>query len=303
MRKKSVRANLILLVTAVIWGGGFVAQRLGMQQMGPYIFNGFRFLIGAITLIPVIFFRRGTGIFQPGNLKKTLLVGSVASLFLFFGATFQQLGLVSTTAGKAGFITGLYVVIVPILDTLWGDRGSVYTWLGAVFALFGLYLLSATSGLIIGQGDGLVLIGAFFWALHVQFIARYSPDVDAFQLSFVQSIVTSLISFGVGFFLEDVVFDQIRSAALPILYGGVISIGIAYTLQVIGQRYAKPAPAAIILSLESVFAVFWGWLILNEVLTTKILLGSSLMLAGMMVSQVKQKEPVENIENSVNQNT
>jgi len=117
--------------------------------------------------------------------------------------------------------------------------------------------------------------------------------VDVFQLSFVQSLFTSLISFGVGFFLEDVVFDQVLSAAIPILYGGVISIGIAYTLQVVGQRYAKPAPAAIILSLESVFAVFWGWLILSEVLTPKILAGSSLMLAGMMVSQIKRKKTTE----------
>ena len=293
MKNKSVQANLILLVTAVIWGGGFVAQRLGMQQMGPYIFNGFRFFIGALTLAPIILIRKQTGASQKGNLNRTLLVGAVAGLFLFFGATFQQLGLVYTTAGKAGFITGLYVVIVPLLGMVWGDRGSLFTWLGAMLAVIGLYILSASRGVVFAPGDGFVLIGACFWALHVQFIARYSPDLDVFQLSFVQSLFTSLISFGVGFFLEDVVFDQVLSAAIPILYGGVISIGIAYTLQVVGQRYAKPAPAAIILSLESVFAVFWGWLILSEVLTPKILAGSFLMLAGMMVSQIKRKETTE----------
>ena len=293
MKNKSVQANLVLLITAVIWGGGFVAQRLGMQQMGPYIFNGFRFFIGALTLVPIILIRKQTGASQKGNLNRTLLVGAVAGLFLFFGATFQQLGLVYTTAGKAGFITGLYVVIVPLLGMVWGDRGSLFTWLGAMLAVIGLYILSASRGVVFAPGDGFVLIGACFWALHVQFIARYSPDVDVFQLSFVQSLFTSLISFGVGFFLEDVVFDQVLSAAIPILYGGVISIGIAYTLQVVGQRYAKPAPAAIILSLESVFAVFWGWLILSEVLTPKILVGSSLMLAGMMVSQIKRKNAIE----------
>jgi drug/metabolite transporter (DMT)-like permease len=281
------------LITAVIWGGGFVAQRLGMQQMGPYIFNGFRFFIGALTLAPIILIRKQTGASQKGNLNRTLLVGAVAGLFLFFGATFQQLGLVYTTAGKAGFITGLYVVIVPLLGMVWGDRGSLFTWLGAMLAVIGLYILSASRGVVFAPGDGFVLIGACFWALHVQFIARYSPDMDVFQLSFVQSLFTSLISFGVGFFLEDVVFDQVLSAAIPILYGGVISIGLAYTLQVVGQRYAKPAPAAIILSLESVFAVFWGWLILSEVLTPKILAGSSLMLAGMMVSQIKRKKTTE----------
>lgn len=293
MKNKSVQANLVLLITAVIWGGGFVAQRLGMQQMGPYIFNGFRFFIGALTLAPIILIRKQTGASQKGNLNRTLLVGAVAGLFLFFGATYQQLGLVYTTAGKAGFITGLYVVIVPLLGMMWGDRGSLFTWLGAMLAVIGLYILSASRGVVFAPGDGFVLIGACFWALHVQFIARYSHDVDVFQLSFVQSLFTSLISFGVGFFLEDVVFDQVLSVAIPILYGGVISIGIAYTLQVVGQRYAKPAPAAIILSLESVFAVFWGWLILSEVLTPKILAGSSLMLAGMMVSQIKRKKTTE----------
>ncbi len=293
MKNKSVQANLVLLITAVIWGGGFVAQRLGMQQMGPYIFNGFRFFIGALTLVPIILIRKQTGASQKGNLNRTLLVGAVAGLFLFFGATFQQLGLVYTTAGKAGFITGLYVVIVPLLGMMWGDRGSLFTWLGAILAVIGLYILSASRGMVFAPGDGFVLIGACFWALHVQFIARYSPDVDVFQLSFVQSLFTSLISFGVGFFQEEVVFNQVLSAAIPILYGGVISIGIAYTLQVVGQRYAKPTPAAIILSLESVFAVFWGWLILSEVLTPKILAGSSLMLAGMMVSQIKRKKTTE----------
>ena len=305
MKNKSVQANLVLLITAVIWGGGFVAQRLGMQLMGPYIFNGFRFFIGALTLAPIVLIRKQTGTSQKGNLNRTLLVGAVAGLFIFFGATFQQLGLVYTTAGKAGFITGLYVVIVPLLGMVWGDRGSLFTWLGAMLAVIGLYILSASRGVVFAPGDGFVLIGACFWALHVQFIARYSPDVDVFQLSFVQSLFTSLISFGVGYFTEDVVFDQVLSAAIPILYGresrpwraifygGVISIGIAYTLQVIGQRYAKPAPAAIILSLESVFAVFWGWLILSEVLTPKILAGSSLMLAGMMVSQIQRKKTTE----------
>ena len=293
MKNKSVQANLVLLITAVIWGGGFVAQRLGMQQMGPYIFNGFRFFIGALTLVPIILIRKQTGATQKGDLKRTLLVGAVAGIILFFGATFQQLGLVYTTAGKAGFITGLYVVIVPLLGMVCGDRGSLFTWLGAMLAVIGLYILSASRGVVFAPGDGFVLIGACFWALHVQFIARYSPDVDVFQLSFVQSLFTSLISFGVGFFTEDVVIDQVLSAAIPILYGGVISIGIAYTLQVVGQRYAKPTPAAIILSLESVFAVFWGWLILSEVLTPKILAGSSLMLAGMMVSQIKRKKTTE----------
>ncbi len=287
---KEFRANFLLLITAVIWGGGFVAQRLGMQELGPYIFNGFRFLVGALTLVPVIIIRKERNPGDKADLKKTLIIGSAAGLFLFFGATFQQLGLVHTTAGKAGFVTGLYVIIVPLLGMIWGDRAPVQTWLGAVFAVIGLYFLSATQGLKLALGDSYVLLGAFFWAGHVQFIARYSPRVDPIRLSFVQAMFTSLISFGIGFFLEEFQLQQILSVAVPILYGGVISIGLAYTLQVIAQQDAKPTHAAILLSLESVFAVFWGWLLIKEVLTPRAIFGSFLMLGGMMISQILGKK-------------
>lgn len=272
---KEIRANFLLLITAVIWGGDFVAQRLGMQELGPYIFNGFRFLVGALTLVPVSIFRKKRNPGDEADLKKTLIIGSAAGLFLFFGATFQQLGLVHTTAGKAGFVTGLYVIIVPLLGMIWGDRAPVQTWLGAVLAVIGLYFLSATQGLKLALGDSYVLLGAFFWAGHVQFIARFSPRVDPIRLFFVQAMFTSLISFGIGFFLEEFQLQQILSVAVPILYGGVISIGLAYTLQVIAQQDAKPTHAAILLSLESVFAVFWGWLLIKEVLTPRAIFGSS----------------------------
>jgi drug/metabolite transporter (DMT)-like permease len=288
MRTRAIHANLILLLTAVIWGGGFVAQRLGMQQMGPFIFNGFRFLIGSLTLLPIIFLRRHQEESEVYPIQKTLLIGTAAGVFLFGGATYQQLGLIQTTAGKAGFITGLYVIIVPILGMFWRDRPHSATWIGAGTAVVGLYFLSVTRGLEFSPGDGYVLIGAIFWAGHVQFIAHYSLKVDPIKLSFTQSLVTSLISFGVGFILEDFNLKQVLDTFFPIIYGGVISIGIAYTLQVIGQRYAKPTPAAITLSLESVFAAFWGWLLLGEILTSRILLGCILMLSGMMISQIGQ---------------
>ena len=159
---KEIRANFLLLITAVIWGGGFVAQRLGMQELGPFIFNGFRFLVGALTLVPVIIIRKKRNPGDKADLKKTLIIGSAAGLFLFFGATFQQLGLVHTTAGKAGFVTGLYVIIVPLMGWIWGDRAPVQTWLGAVLAVIGLYFLSATEGLKLALGDSYVLLGVFF---------------------------------------------------------------------------------------------------------------------------------------------
>ena len=289
MNSKTTQANLLLFLTAILWGGGFVAQRLGMQQIGPFIFNGFRFLIGGLTLLPVIIIRRKRGNQSSGNLKLTLLIGCGAGLLLFSGATFQQLGIVSTTAGKAGFITGLYVIIVPILGIFWGDKAPITTWLGALLAVVGLYLLSATKGIGILPGDGLVLIGAVFWALHVQFLSRFSPGIDPIQVSFVQSLLASLISFSVGIVRESFLITQIFSAALPILYGGVISIGIAHTLQVVAQRDTKPAHAAILLSLEAVFAVFWGWLIIGEILSARIIVGCILMLAGMVISQLRHE--------------
>ncbi len=290
MKSKSIKANLLLLLTAVIWGGGFVAQRLGMQQIGPYLFNGLRFSIGAVTLVPVMILRKKDYSKSTVGIKQILLIGCGAGLFLFFGATFQQLGLVYTSAGKAGFITGLYVILVPLLGMIWGDQAPLNIWLGAISAVVGLYFLSATTGWKIAQGDALVLIGAVFWALHVQFIARFSPKVDPVQLSFVQAVFTSLLSFAMGFFREDFVFHNALQVLWPILYGGVISIGIAYTFQVIAQRDAKPTHAAIILSLEAVFAVFWGWLLLDEILTLRALLGSVLMLAGMLISQIHPKK-------------
>ena len=287
---KELKANIMLFVTAIIWGGGFVAQRLGMQEMEPYLFNGFRFLIGSLTLTPFIVFRKKRYLPPDINSKNILLIGAAAGCLLFFGATFQQLGLVYTSAGKAGFITGLYVVIVPLLGMIWGDRAPIRSWIGALFAIAGLYFLSMSETFQLAPGDSYVLIGALFWAFHVQFLARFSPDVDPIELSLVQSLITAFLSFIVGFIVEDFDLTHIQRTIMPILYGGVISIGLAYTLQVVAQQDAKPSHAAIILSLESVFAVFWGWLFLNEVLTNRAFLGSGLMLGGMIISQIRNRQ-------------
>lgn len=283
---RTIQANILLFLTAVIWGGGFVAQRLGIQQLGPFMFNGFRFLMGAFTLLPVIVLRKGQGGAPMRSGKRAIFSGLGAGLLLFFGATFQQLGLVHTSAGKAGFITGLYVIIVPLMGLLWRDRVRANTWLGALLAVVGLYFLSVTQNLEFAPGDGFVLLGALFWAGHVQFISKCSIDVDPIQLSFVQALFTALLSFGVGIVRETFAFGLLVDAIWPILYGGVISIGIAHTMQVIAQQSAKPTPAAIILSLESVFAALWGWLFLGEILTGRGFLGSGLMLTGMIISQV-----------------
>lgn len=289
MDAKSIRANFLLLLTAVIWGGGFVAQRVGMEDMGPFLFNGFRFTLGAFSLLPFLSGRRAQG--SSSSWKSTLAVGSAAGLFLFAGATLQQVGLVFTTAGKAGFVTGLYVVLVPLLGMIWGDRAPFQTWIGAVLAVIGLYFLSGTERFTLARGDSYVLLGAFFWAGHVQFIANFSRRHNPIRLSFVQAVATALLSFAVGFLAEDFSLPLLRQAAVPLIYGGVISIGIAYTLQVVAQQTARPSHAAILLSLEAVFAVIWGWLILQETLAPRGVAGSLLMLMGMLLSQLKVYQP------------
>jgi drug/metabolite transporter (DMT)-like permease len=287
MDPKLVRANLFLLFTAVIWGGGFVAQRMGMEELGPFTFNGLRFAVGAAALIPLLIWRGQKSRPAGSNRVQAVLIGGAAGLFLFFGATFQQLGLITTTAGKAGFVTGLYVIIVPLLGMIWGDRAPLQSWMGAVLAVIGLYFLSVRRDFSLAVGDGYVLLGAFFWAGHVQFIAHFSSRVGPLRLSFIQSCVTALISFVIGGLYEEVQTEMVLNSLGPILYGGVISIGIAYTLQVVAQQDAKPTHAAIILSLEAVFAVFWGWLILGEQLSRRGAVGASLMLAGMILSQLR----------------
>ncbi len=290
MNQAKLKANGMLLLTAIIWGGGFVAQRMGMRSLGPFTFNGLRFALGAITLLPIFFLRRRGAQANDVSLKSTVLIGGIAGLFLFFGATFQQLGLVFTTAGKAGFVTGLYVIIVPLMGMIWGDRAPLQSWAGAVLAVIGLYFLSVKAQFTMVLGDAYVLVGAFFWAGHVQFIAHFSSRVGPMRLSFVQSLVTSLLSFLAGVWWEEPTWGMVSGAVGPILYGGVISIGIAFTLQIIAQQEARPTHAAIILSLESVFAVLWGWLILGEVLSMRGMLGSGLMLSGMVLAQLDVSE-------------
>lgn len=301
MNTRTLRADILLFVTAAIWGLAFVAQRVGMDHVGPLTFNGVRFALGACALVPLILrMEKGRKAGVTSN-KKTLAVGGVfLGLALFFGATLQQVGLAgpqlaefgfeASTAGKAGFITGLYVVFVPIFGLLLAQRPGWGTWLGATLAVIGMYLLSVTSDLTISFGDLLILIGALFWAGHVLLIGKLSPGmdaVDAIKLSTVQFAACAVLSLIGAVATEEITLVGLQGAALPIAYGGLMSVGVAYTLQVVAQRDAQPAHAAIILSLESVFAAIGGWFMLDEVLTVRALIGCGLMLAGMLLSQLK----------------
>lgn len=285
-----MKSNLLLLITAVIWGFAFVAQRAGMEFLGPFTFNTARFTLGSISLIPLLLINQKRkshkSILYFPDKKIFIQSGLIAGFVLFLGSTFQQLGLVYTDAGKAGFITGFYIILVPILGLLIKQKTSLYTWLGAIVAIIGLYFLSVNEKFEINIGDILVLIGAFFWAIQILVIGYYSTRVDSFQLAFSQFLVCSVLSLAASLLAEKIILQNILYSYLPVLYAGIFSVGIAFTIQVVAQREAHPANAAIIMSLEAVFAVIGGWLILNETIPVRGLIGCLLMMSGMIISQL-----------------
>lgn len=294
-----MKADLLLLITATIWGFAFVAQRMGMAHMGPFTFNGIRFSLGSLALLPFLLWKRRN---QPDPtqmpLKAALGPVLLTGLALFAGASLQQVGLVGTTAGKAGFITGLYVILVPILALFWGRRTHLAHWAGAVLAVIGLYLLSVRGGFVVSPYDLVILAGAFVWAVHVHLIARYSARVGPIRLAALQFAICGLLSMLTALIFEPISLSGIIDGIYPILYGSFLSVGLAYTLQVVAQRTANPSHAVIIMSLEGAFAALGGWLVLQEVLTARDLLGCALMLGGTLVSQFlgrpgRRVQPVE----------
>jgi drug/metabolite transporter (DMT)-like permease len=291
MKIQTLKSDALLLLASAIWGFAFVAQRIGMDYVGPFTFNGVRFALGSLVLLPLIL---RNGILKNMSRKrpssadtKTLIFGGgLLGITVFAAASLQQVGLVYTTAGNAGFITGLYVVIVPILGLFWGQHPNAGTWVGALLAAAGLYLLSVTDELTISFGDMLELIGAFIWATQILVVGWLSPKIDPIKLAFAEFSMCSLLSLVTAFIFEEIALNGLFQAAVPILYGGVLSVGVAYTLQVVAQQNAHPAHAAILFSLESVFAALGGWLILNETMGLRGLIGCTLMLSGMILSQL-----------------
>jgi drug/metabolite transporter (DMT)-like permease len=290
LNKRVLRADWLLFLTAAIWGCAFVAQRSGMRYVGPFTFNGLRFLLGACALIPLIIYRNrrygtqsvGPPFFSLEFMKKGLLIGIV----LFCGASLQQIGMVFTTAGKGGFITGLYVILVPVIGLFLGHRLGWSGWTGAILATSGMYLLSVTESLTIEAGDLWVLTSAFFWASHVLILGWLSPQMDTIKLACAQFFVCAVLSLATALITESISICGIGAGMIPILYGGLMSVGIAYTLQVVAQKDAPPAHASVILSLETVFAAISGWILLDEVLSFRTLIGCGLMLAGMLLVQL-----------------
>jgi drug/metabolite transporter (DMT)-like permease len=291
VKSKALKSEALLFLASAIWGFAFVAQRVGMDYVGPFIYNGIRFALGSLVLLPFLLAGKNRANHRAVNPavsapKKFLRYGLPLGLILFCGASLQQIGLVYTTAGKAGFITGLYVIIVPIIGLLWRQRPGLGTWLGALLAAVGLYLLSFSGSVAVSKGDLLVLAGAFFWAGHVQFVGWVSSRIDTIGLAISQFLICSVLSLITALLVETTTLTGILQAAIPILYGGLLSVGLAYTLQIIAQRNSPPAHTAIILSLETVFAALGGWLILDETLPLRGLFGCGLMLAGILISRL-----------------
>lgn len=288
---KNLRGSIILLVTAIIWGTSFVAQSEGMKYVEPFTYNSIRTLIGGIVLLPVIagfkLFSKSEQGEKKTSLKATLIGGVFCGLALCIASSFQQVGIVYTTAGKSGFITALYVILVPILGLVLGNKTPKKIWFCVALAIVGFYLLCIKNDFAIGLGDLLTLVCAFFFAIHIIVIDRFiSKGADGVAMACVQFFTSGIISFIIMLLFETPRMEYIFEARFTILYAGVMSCGVAYTLQIVGQRFTAPTVATLIMSLESVFAALSGWLIIGEQLSIKELLGCVLVFAAVVFAQV-----------------
>ena len=283
MTRQSQRADLIMLFIALIWGTTFIAQRMSIGIVGPFFYSACRFLLGALVLLPLMFWR-GKG--ENGPSKNLWRDGALLGVIITIGINLQQIGLQFTTIANAGFITGLYVVIVPIIGIFLRHKMHKATWLGVFLAVLGMYFLSVQGDFSVLKGDWFQLIGTIAWSAHVLLLSVLSQRHDPIRLSIVQFFVCGVLCMLLSFGFE-ILSDQNLIQAIPaILYGGILSVGLGYTLQVFAQRNAIPSHAAIIFSMESVFAALAAWFILGETISARAIFGCALMLAGMLIAQL-----------------
>ena len=294
---KQLRGGAMLMLTALIWGTAFVAQSVGMDYLGPCAFTATRNFIGCVALLPVIALasRLRSGALPeeaaPAPGKKALFGWGAACGLLLGGATLlQQAGMQTASAGKAGFLTALYIVIVPVLGIFLGRRPGLKVWMGVVLALVGAYLLSVKGGAGIASGDLLVIASAVVFSLHILVIDSVPAGVDGVRLSCVQFLVAGAFALVLALFLESFTWRDILSAWVPLLYTGVVSSGVGYTLQILGQRTVNPTVASLILSLESVFAALAGWAILGQALSLRELFGCALVFVAVILAQLPSKK-------------
>jgi len=288
-----LKNNLILMLTALIWGVAFVAQSVGMDYVGPFTFNAVRSLIGGLVLIPCIFLLdRLEGGKKDGRQdgQKTLILGGVCcGVCLGVASSLQQIGIAYTTVGKAGFITALYIIIVPLLGMFMKKKVTVMVWASVLLAALGMYFLCITEEFRIGRGDILVMLCAVCFSVHILVIDYFSPKVDGVKMSCIQFIVSGLLCSVPMLLFEHPRISAIFHAWAPILYAGVLSCGVGYTLQIIGQKGANPVVASLILSLESVFSALAGWLILHQGMSPREILGCVLVFGGIILAQLPER--------------
>ena len=292
MKKEQIKGSLLLFLAAIIWGVAFVAQSVGMDYVGPFTFNCVRTLIGGIVLIPCIVFLNRGKVKKKTNFteKKRLLLGGICcGIALATGSTLQQFGIMYTTVGKAGFITAFYIIIVPILGLFLGKKCGLSVWISVVIALAGLYFLCIMDGFSIGKGDIYVFLGAIAFSIHILVIDHFTQFNEGVKMSCIQFFVCGILCFVPMMLFEHPEISVILLAWKPILYAGVMSCGVAYTLQIVGQKNMNPTVASLILSLESVTSVIAGFLVLHQNLSHRELIGCGLMFIAIVLAQLPQK--------------
>ncbi|MGN8849330.1 DMT family transporter [Bariatricus sp. HCP28S3_C2] len=303
MKKMSLKNITMLFLTAFIWGVAFVAQSVGMNYIGPFTFSCVRSILGGIVLIPCIWFldrlkMKEEGVTEKRTMsekeKKTLLIGGICcGIALCVASNLQQFGVKYTTVGKAGFITALYIVLVPIFGIFLKKKVGVKVWISVAISVVGLYLLCMTEKFSISKGDFLVLLCAIVFSIHILVIDHFSPLVDGVRMSCIQFWITGIISAIPMFLFEKPSLSAIFAAAVPLLYAGVMSSGVAYTLQIVAQKDADPTVASLILSLESVFSVLAGWVVLGQVMSMREICGCVLMFAAIILAQLPERKTVQ----------
>lgn len=293
---KQVRANLLLLLTAMIWGAAFVAQSVSMDYVGPFTFLCSRSILGGVVLLPVIAVmgkgKKKKKEATPGNRKVLLIGGICCGVMLFIGSALQQIGIQYTTAGKAGFITAMYMVLVPICGLFFGRKPGGKTWAAVVVALVGMYLLCLYGSGIqnLSKGDLLEMLCALGFTAHILVIDHFSPKVDGVKMSCIQFFVCGILAGIFMLIFEEPSWENICAAAMPILYAGILSSGVGYTLQIVAQKDTQPTVASLLMSLESVFSLIFGWILLKEAMSGVELLGCVLMFAAIIWVQLPDKK-------------
>lgn len=298
---KKIKSTIFLMLTAIIWGTAFVAQREGMSSLGPFMFSALRMYLGTLTLLPIIYFSNYKNIHNKNltvitdsekKINKKLLIqgGTWCGVIIFFAANFQQVGLVSTSAGKTAFITTLYILLVPLIGIFLKHKLNRNIWIGVAIGTAGLYFLCITEALTIAFGDLVVLIGAFFWAFHILCVDYYAPKVMVTKLIAIQFFVSGTLSLLVSLVTEPLIFSGIMGAMPTIVYTGIMSSGLAFTFQGLGQKDANPTTASIILSTEALFGAVAGYFFLAEMFTQREFIGCVLMFSAVIIAQLPTKE-------------